>query len=363
MTQHLSSACLETASLVEALRSRHNTLAEKLVDRQYALQPDLAARYGDAGRQHCVADAKSHIRMLTEAIDAAAPECFLDYVAWAKVMLERRGVPVGDLVQHLAVLHDLLRDEVGLPLAEPAMLFVDSSIRAIPSVPGEPPSFLDERAAQAGLARHYLDLTLAGQRQLASQHVVAACEGGVPVASIYMDVLQRCQREIGRLWQINQISLAQEHYVSAVTQLTMSRLYPFLCADFKGHTERVVATCAGGDLHEIGLRMVADLLEQDGWDVIYLGANTPALSVRQMLAQRQARLLLISVSLTRHLSAVQSLIDLVRDDPACGEVKILVGGYPFNIAPRLWHRMGADGHASDAAQAVGLARAARAGDA
>ena len=38
----------------------------------------------------------------------------------------------------------------------------------------------------------------------------------------------------------------------------------------------MVATCIGGELHEIGIRMVADFFEMEGWDTYYLGANTPA---------------------------------------------------------------------------------------
>jgi methanogenic corrinoid protein MtbC1 len=37
------------------------------------------------------------------------------------------------------------------------------------------------------------------------------------------------------------------------------------------------------------------------------------------------------------------------------EIKILVGGYPFNVAPDLWQELGADGQANDAGEAVGLA--------
>ena len=36
---------------------------------------------------------------------------------------------------------------------------------------------------------------------------------------------------------------------------------------------------------------------------------------------------------------------------------ILVGGYPFLLSPDLWRRVGADGFASDAQQAVQVANA------
>lgn len=346
-------------ALSDALRNRRNLLAERLVDRQYALQPELAARYGDAGRQRCLEDASIHLAMLAQSLAVGRAELFVDYIAWARVMLERRGIPADDLARHLAIMRDVLREELGSQFAEPAVLLVDSSIRAMPSMPRDVPSFLDEGAPLAALAREYLDLTLSGQRRLASERVVAAVQGGVSPASIYVDVFQRCQRETGRLWQTNQISVAQEHHVSAVTQMTMSQLYPLILGDSRAGAGTLVAACAAGDLHEIGLRMVADLLEQDGWDVIYLGANTPAPAVRQMLVDRQARLLVISASLALHLSAVQQLIDLVRADAACDHVKILVGGYPFNLCPGLWKQMGADGHGVDAPEAVAIARGVR----
>jgi hypothetical protein len=36
-----------------------------------------------------------------------------------------------------------------------------------------------------------------------------------------------------------------------------------------------VAACVSGELHEIGVRMLCDLLEMEGWNTIYLGANVP----------------------------------------------------------------------------------------
>ena len=56
-----------------------------------------------------------------------------------------------------------------------------------------------------------------------------------------------------------------------------------------------------------------------------------------------------------HLRGVDELIHLVRAQPACRDVKILVGGYPFLVAPELWERVGADGTAANAQDAIALA--------
>jgi methylmalonyl-CoA mutase cobalamin-binding domain/chain len=153
---------------------------------------------------------------------------------------------------------------------------------------------------------------------------------------------------------MNQISVAQEHYCTAATQLTMSQLYPRLFStDRIGR--RLVAACVGDELHELGVRMVADFFEMEGWDTYYVGANTPAESILQTVMERRADILGVSATMTFHLRDVAALIVRVRGAPGGRDAAILVGGYPFNVAPDLWRQVGADGHARNAQEAVGLA--------
>ena len=58
-------------------------------------------------------------------------------------------------------------------------------------------------------------------------------------------MFQLSLREVGRLWQMNQISVAQEHYCTAATQLIMSQLYPYI---FSGERRNrtLIAAYAGG---------------------------------------------------------------------------------------------------------------------
>ena len=50
-----------------------------------------------------------------------------------------------------------------------------------------------------------------------------------------------------------------------------------------------------------------------------------------------------------------ALIAEVRRAPGGRDATVLVGGYPFNVAPDLWREVRADGHAHDAQEALGLA--------
>ena len=326
-------------------------LAEAITERHYELNPALEQRYGAAGREKCLQDAHYHLSYLAEALGAALPSLFADYVAWAKVMLEARGVPASDLARNLEVLREVLRERLPGPEGAAAARYVEEGVARLAGVAPDLPTFVEDGEPHAALARAYLEALLAGRRQDASRLVLEAVEGGVGVREVYLHVFQRVQREVGRLWQLNLLGVAQEHYCTAATQLIMSQLYPHVfSAERNGRT--LVATCVAGDLHEIGLRMVADFFEMEGWDTFYVGASAPAASVVQAVAERGADVLAVSATITSHVRALRELVAAVRASEDCRGVKILAGGYPFNVAPGLWREVGADASATDARGAV-----------
>lgn len=340
----------------ERLVAQQAELASALVARQCIRQPYLAGRLGPTGRQAAVEDVGGHLAFLAQAVTAGRPELFGDHMAWAKVMLAQRGVPVADLAGRLRLLRELLAEALPAEAAAFATDVVDKGLANFVQMPLEVPSFLDPTAPLAELASDHLALLLRAERAVASQRILAAVAAGTPLRLIYLEVFQRTQREIGRLWQMNRISVAQEHYCTAATQMIISQLYPHI---FSGSTHRVgtlVATGVAGDLHEIGVRMLADLFELDGWHACYLGGNTPTDAVLQTVAQQRAQVLAVSATLSLHLPAVQALIERLRADGRFSAVRVLVGGYPFNLVPGLWQQVGADGHAATAEAAITLAR-------
>ncbi len=354
----MQSSNKETGKRIHAER---DSLAEAITARQYELQPALASRYGQAGREKCLQDARYHLSYLAEALSASSPALFAAYVSWAKVMLSTRGIAATDLAQNLECMREVIErtlpDETGGTISK----FIDAGLKRLPEFPTELPTLIDD-GPHRELAENYLTLLLRGERHLAARLVLDAVDTGIAPKEIYLHVFQRTQREIGRLWQMNKISVAHEHYCTASTQFIMAQLYPRIF-----RTERVgrtmVATSVAGELHELGVRIVADFFEMEGWDTYYLGANTPAASVVQAATERKAEVLGISATMTFHLRAVEELIKLARKSPGWGDTKIMVGGYPFHVEPDLWRQLGADLYAADAQQAIYLVNQLYAGDA
>jgi methanogenic corrinoid protein MtbC1 len=338
----------------EAILGQRAEIAAAVVEREFARHPELSERYGAIGREKSLQDAGYHLSFLAQALTLNNAALFVDYVAWVKVMLSQRKVLASDLAFHLECFADVLREKLPAEYGSLAVEYIDSAVRAMPAMSDDLPTFLHAGEPLSPLAHQYFEALRRGDRQLASRLVLDAVAAGAPVKSIYLHVFQPAQYEIGRLWQTNRITVAQEHYCTAATQLIMSQLYPHLFAEAKsGRT--LVASCVAGDLHEIGVRMVADFFEMDGWDTYYLGASLPHTGVIAALDERKADVLAVSATISYHVEAVRELIREVRQRLVGGRVKILVGGYPFNLDRELWRKIGADGSATDAQQAIPLA--------
>ena len=211
-------------------------------------------------------------------------------------------------------------------------------------------TFIDPTTATGMAAAAYLDHLLAGRRREAADLITDCLDRqGIALREVYLGIFQPAQYEVGRLWQENLISVAHEHYCTATTQLIMAGLYPRIFSERRaGRT--LVACCVGGELHELGMRMVADFFELDGWDTWFLGGNTPDDAVVRMTAEKGADVLAISVTYNLHLA--KRLVAEVRKSPNCQGVRILLGGFPFTRRPDLATSMGADATAGDATEAV-----------
>jgi methylmalonyl-CoA mutase cobalamin-binding domain/chain len=332
------------------VRSQHQRLAERIVELQYARQPEIWKPLGHPGREKSVRDAGYHLIYLAEALEADDPTLFSEYLAWVKILFASLKFPAQVLPTTLDCTRQALEETLPVEARAETLELLQIGIENLEKAPFSLPGYLEGEAPIDQLARNFLDFLLAADRQSASRLILNVVEQGTPVQEIYLGVFQRTQREIGRLWQTNQISVAQEHFCTAATQMVMSQLYPYI---FTGERKnrRLVMTCVGGELHEIGARMVADFFEMEGWDTYFLGANTPPESILRTVAERKADILAISVTMTYHIGKVKEIIQGLRAHTAA-QTRVLVGGYPFNISTGLWQRIGADGYAPDAQNAL-----------
>lgn len=174
----------------------------------------------------------------------------------------------------------------------------------------------------------YVEDLIAGRRAACREAVQALLEAGEPVRAIFLDLFTASLHEIGRRWELGEVSVAQEHLATAITEELLALVFPVAlqAAPAAGPPPRRTAlvACAPNELHQIGGRIVADALELAGWDTRFLGADTPDAELVALAARGPFDAVLISVALRENLPAALRTAASVR--AAAPGSAVVVGG-------------------------------------
>ncbi|MCX7876712.1 MAG: cobalamin-dependent protein [Melioribacteraceae bacterium] len=341
-------------NISKQIKDLKSTLPQVVLEKHFELNPKLKERYNQFHIENYLNDTSYHLTFLAEAILLDEQELFNQYLAWLKQFFDNLPVPEEDLIQNFLLVKENLRERIDGNYFSKIEQFWNNAIQFFKDYKVDVPSFINDDNPYKDLAEKYLNLLLDANKTEALDLILKAYYSGITLKELYLNVFQVTQKETGRLWQLNKISVAQEHYITAATQLIISQLYPFLFSGLN-KKRKILVTCAQGELHEIGARMIADFFEMDGWNSYFLGANTPINSLISSINKIKPDLVAISTTMTFNLSSTSFIIEKIKSDNSLNNLKIIVGGYPFLISENLWKKVGADGFAPNAENALQLA--------
>ena len=293
----------------------------------------------------------SLVEQLEIALHADDIAILQDFLCWKRTRFLSQGYTEDDVDEMFKIISNSFAEGMDQKAGEKVTKFIDDAIRFLECAKFQGTSLEDEFS---DLAKEYRKLLLNGDRQKASKLILDSVNDGIKVRDIYNHVFQSSLYEIGRLWQTNQITIAQEHFFTAATQMIMSQLYPYIFANKKNGL-RMIAASVDSNMHDIGIRMVADFFEMEGWDTYYLGGNAPIQAIIQALQETNPDLLALSVTISKQIPTVEEVIQTIRKDDQYHRTKVIVGGPPFNLSEGLWKKVGSDGFARSADEAVSLA--------
>ncbi len=338
-------------TLITTLKEKIHVIAEKAVALQYKVHPGVWEKYGLEGKQKSIRDMIYHLEFLIESIATEDTAIFQEYIIWLRELFQSINIPEGEIELSLNSIHQMAKEYVTEEELSILNTYIKPAKEVLKRSIYKTASHIDEKNSLTPLTKQYIDALLNNDRHRASFLILEAANKDISIRDIYLYVFQVSQYEIGRLWMTNKISVAQEHYCTAATQLIMSQLYSHIFSNEKnGYT--LIAFCIDNELHEIGIRMVADFFEIEGWDTYYYGANTPFHSAISTIQDINPDLVAISATLASNASKVSTLIETIRSINTKENLKIMVGGRLFNISRDLWKKFKADGYASDAESAV-----------
>lgn len=175
----------------------------------------------------------------------------------------------------------------------------------------------------------YLDLALLpdveGLAELVLGHV--ASQGVLPV---YEQLLQPALEEVGRRWENDELTVADEHLITALTEQVLTRVRRRVTSG-----PMAVVACTPGNEHRVGAVMVSDTLGLAGWNPMLLGARTPFEDLTALCGARGVRLVALSVGIEEELGLLGTQLERLRLRVG-RDVHIIVGGGALRRQPA-WH--------------------------
>ena len=287
-------------NIKEFIIKNREALIEKIMEEQFLLMPELKEKYNEDQIRKSKSDTSHNLNYLAQAIFINDKKIFTNYYNWLYTVLKERGIEQKLLKKHLLAIKNVFRSELSQEDFSILKDFLAEAELSLGSPDNYYQSFIEEDKFLGQEAEEYLTFLINMERENAVKLIMDLVEKGTSIEAIYLKIFQLVQYEVGRLWQLNKISIAHEHYATSVTQLAMSQLYPKIFSSFK-KGKKALTTCIGDELHELGIRMVADLLELNGWDTIHLGSNTPVMEILNILEGKDIDLLALSATLPNQL--------------------------------------------------------------
>ncbi len=186
---------------------------------------------------------------------------------------------------------------------------------------------LNERNHETLQALYY-EAATAGDEKRGIELLQRAYLRGFSEIELKEDILTPVLHLIGERWRRGELNIYEEHLASRVTLSATDHLHSRI--PHKKPTGRT-ALCGGpeGDLHEIALRLVVEILETEGWNVISMGPNTPIFSFSDAVRRFKPDIVCISSTILVDLERLRR--DYAQFFPITRELgtRVIIGGAAF----------------------------------
>lgn len=156
--------------------------------------------------------------------------------------------------------------------------------------------------------------------------------GEIDPETLYTLVLTPLLVDTGADWAQGATRIWEEHYATAMVRTIVESLYIDV-HDRAAESPRLgrvaILACPAGEYHDLGLRMLADRMLLHGWDVYFLGADTPVPEIVAAAKTFHADLVAISAATHYNRMLLREVVDGLRRE--LPDTRIGVGGPAFAL--------------------------------
>ena len=168
-----------------------------------------------------------------------------------------------------------------------------------------------------------LTALIEGNQLEATQLVDSAIVDRWEPSSVYVNVIGHCMAEIGARWRSGRLLISTEHRATQIALRLISRAQSSY-VNSRRVGLRAIVTSVEGDTHLIGGLTFADLLRVEGWEVDFLGADSPTDSIVEIVQRESPDLVGLSVTIEDYLPNAIETLAAIKELP--NPPVVVIGG-------------------------------------
>ncbi|MBN2299870.1 MAG: cobalamin-dependent protein [Acholeplasmataceae bacterium] len=341
--------------LMHHLSDEYSKVADLVYLKQFEIDPRLETEYNDYRKKRMYEDILHNLSFLEVAHRLNDDKLFVDYAIWLFKLMVNLLKDLGpkrveeQMVLHYEILKEALKNTLGQDDFFNVEKLLNHAIDATKRVDLNEESSNFMHGKYGIYRQNYLNYLLDSNSIGAVNYIKNLASLELSIEEIYIDILQVVMIEIGNLWHRSIITVDQEHYMTSITQVVLSQFYTQIF-ETKKIGRKILSCGIGGELHEMGVRMLSDLFEFHGWDSIYLGAAIPKFAILTSIEANQPDLVALSVTMPQHLLECREIVDAIKN--RFPNQKIAVGGRAFQMTDKVWKKWPVDVSVNDAKELV-----------
>ncbi|MEM9471442.1 MAG: corrinoid protein [Pseudomonadota bacterium] len=182
-----------------------------------------------------------------------------------------------------------------------------------------------------------------------------ALEGDVSARTLIAGPMATGIAEVGRRFKMDEYFLPEVMMSAKCMHEALARLKPLILAEKSEEVGTVVIGTVQGDLHDIGKKIVAMMMEAAGFTVHDLGVTVPPEKFVEAVREHKPQIVGFSALLTTTMNMQWETLKVFTAEGLREDLKVFVGGAPISQA---WcDKIGADAYAMDALVAADKAKA------
>lgn len=187
----------------------------------------------------------------------------------------------------------------------------------------------------------FLEFVSNEEKEEAVTYFLKLLDEGQNLIDLYHELLIPVMYQVDELQEIDRLTIWGEHVRSGIIRTIIECSYPYLLKIKEPTTkEKIVVLCPEQEYHELGPRMVADFFTYAGYDVTFIGANTPKLEFIHVIEEIKPEYVAIGVTNYYNIVHAKRTIQLIKEN--FDDLKIIVGGQAFLERDEMVYEVGAD---------------------